>query len=430
MIIRRKYLQFILSRAVGTGVDTLVLWILSHFIFGGSYWTTYILSPIISFEAAVMSNFLCSYFWIWRERIAHKTRHTFWGRFAAFNLSSLAGFGIKMLFLLLFERLFGWNVVVCNLVALCISGVLNYLLAETVVFRKPTIRPAHELLSLEEVSALSPIFRGRYGRLFAQKLLWLCGVGRLNCLYDHVYPYKGVEGARKALEYIGCDYEVGNVNRLNTLPEGAFITISNHPYGGIDGVILLDMIGHKRPTFKIMVNKILGRVESMSDNFVTVTPTEAEKKQADATTLAGIRACLKHLHEGHPMGFFPAGAVSDLHLPTLSIRDREWQESLIRLIQRSGVPVVPIHFEGRNSLLYYSLGLIDWRIRTMRLPREVLNKGRGVHRVTIGKTISPEEIATFGDADSLRTMLRKAVYDMPQAEKYVPMSRLVRDSIL
>ncbi len=418
------------SRAVGTGVDTLVLWLLSRFIFDGGYWTTYVISPIISFEFAVMSNFLCSYYWIWRERIEHRNRHTFWGRFAAFNISSLAGFGIKMLFLLLFERIFGWNVVVCNLGALCISGVINYLLSETLVFRQSTPRPTHELLSLEEICSISPIFRGRCGRLFARLAMWLCGVGRLNRLYDHIYPYGGVDGARKALEYLGCDYQVGNANRLCTLPQGAFITISNHPYGAIDGVILLDMIGHHRPTMRIMVNKILGRVESMSDNFVTVTPTEQEKKRADATTLAGIRACLKHLHEGHPMGFFPAGAVSDLHLPSGKVLDREWQESLIRLIQKAGVPVVPIHFEGRNSLFYYSLGLVDWRVRLLRLPREVLNKGRGTHRVTIGKTITSEEIASAANIEELRAMLRQAVYKMPQAEEYTPMSRLSKDGVL
>lgn len=427
---RTKYLKFIASRAIGTGVDTLVLWLLSHTIFGEGYWTTFILSPIISFEVAVMSNFLCSYFWIWRERIVRRSRRTFWRRFVAFNLSSLAGFGVKMLFLLLFERIFGWGVVACNLAALTFSGLLNYLLSDALVFRKPSQRPVHELLSLEEVRTLSPIFHGRCGRLFAQSLLWLCGVGRLNRLYDHIYPYKGVEGARKALEYIGCDYLVGNAHRLDTLPQGAFITISNHPYGGIDGVVLLDMIGHRRPAMRIMVNKILGRVESMGENFVTVTPVETEKKRADATTLAGIRACLKHLHEGHPMGFFPSGAVSDLHLPTLTIRDREWQESLIRLIQKARVPVVPIHFEGRNSLFYYSLGHINWRVRLLRLPREVLNKGRGIHRVNIGATISPEEIASYGDIGELCARLRSAVYDMPSATEYTPKSELTRDGIL
>lgn len=421
-----KYLKFMVSRALGTGVDTLVLWLFSHFVFSESYLTTYIISPVISFEAAVMSNFLCSYYWIWSSRISTKSPRSFWRHFAAFNLSSLAGFLVKMLFLLLFERLFGWGVVVCNLVALCISGVLNFFLSDSLVFRPNTPRPEHELLSIEELANLSPLFRGKVGRLFARFAMWLCGVGRLNRLYDHIYPYDSITGARKALEYLGCDYLVGNAERLQELPEGAFLTISNHPYGGIDGVILLDMVGSRRPDLKIMVNKILGRVESMRESFVQVTPTETHKKSADATTLSGIRTCLKHLRDGRPLGLFPSGAVSDLHLKGLNIRDREWQESLIRLISRANVPIVPIHFEGRNSLFYYTLGLIDWRIRLLRLPREVLNKGRGTHRVNIGTAITVEEQqSSGGDIEALREMLRRAVYDMPQAATYEPISSII-----
>ncbi|MBR3931805.1 MAG: GtrA family protein, partial [Tidjanibacter sp.] len=139
------------SRGIGTIVDTLVLWICSHFIFGGGYWATYVISPLISFEFAVMSNFLCSYFWIWSNRVSEKSRSSFWRHFVAFNISSVAGFVVKMIFLLLFEGLFGWHVVVCNLAALAISGVLNYFLSESVVFRKVAPRPEHELLSIEEL---------------------------------------------------------------------------------------------------------------------------------------------------------------------------------------------------------------------------------------------------------------------------------------
>lgn len=419
-----KYLKFMLSRALGTGVDTLVLWLLAHFVFGGGYWATYIISPIISFEVAVMSNFLCSYYWIWRNRVTTRNSRSFWRHFLGFNISSLAGFVVKMLFLLLFERLFGWGVVVCNLVALCISGVLNFFLSESVVFRQRKPRPEHELLSVEELATISPLFRGRCGRLFARFAMWLCGVGKVNRLYDTIYPHKGVEGARAALDYLGCDYLVGNPERLSTLPEGAFITISNHPYGAVDGVILLDMIGSHRPDLRIMVNKILGRVENMRDNFFTVTPTETEKKSADATTLGSLRATLAHLKEGHPLGLFPSGAVSDLHLWRGDISDREWQESVIRLIEKARVPVVPIHFEGRNSLFYYLLGVIDWRVRLLRLPREVLNKGRGKHRVTIGKTITPEELRTAGGGEQTRALLRSAVYDMPSSQCYTPASKL------
>lgn len=133
--ILRTYAEFVLSRLLGTGVDTFVLWVCSYYLFD-SYIGDYILSPFISFEFAVMSNYLCSYFWIWRTRIERKSWSNFWSRFFIFNLSSVAGFVVKMLFLLIFQKIFGWNVVFCNWAALFISGVLNYFLADSMVFRK------------------------------------------------------------------------------------------------------------------------------------------------------------------------------------------------------------------------------------------------------------------------------------------------------
>ncbi|MDE6163851.1 MAG: hypothetical protein K2F98_10235, partial [Bacteroides sp.] len=59
----------------------------------------------------------------------------FWIRFLVFNLSSIVAFLVKMLFLLIFEKMFGWGVIWCNFAALLISGLLNYFLADTVVFR-------------------------------------------------------------------------------------------------------------------------------------------------------------------------------------------------------------------------------------------------------------------------------------------------------
>ena len=96
MLKLRIYLQFVVSRLLGTGVDTLILWICSTFIFS-SYWEVYVLSPIISFEFAVLSNFLCSYFWIWKSRIGRRSTSDFCIRFLMFNLSSGAGFLMKML---------------------------------------------------------------------------------------------------------------------------------------------------------------------------------------------------------------------------------------------------------------------------------------------------------------------------------------------
>jgi len=131
----RTYIEFVLTRVFGTLVDTFILWICSDFIFK-SYVGVYILSPIISFEFAVMSNFLWSYLWIWKNRIEGRCRADFWKRFIVFNLASVTGFLIKMFFLLIFEQIFGWDVVYCNLAALLISGLFNYFAADMLVFKQ------------------------------------------------------------------------------------------------------------------------------------------------------------------------------------------------------------------------------------------------------------------------------------------------------
>ena len=147
-----KYIKFLASRLIGTLVDTLVLWILSAYVFS-SYFGNYMVAPTISFEVAVFSNFLFSYYWVWSKQISIKSTKTFVSCFAIFNISCVLGFFVKMFFLLLFERLFGWDVIYCNLWALLISGIVNYALAEHVVFRKrPLIyEPVNDIKSSEDI---------------------------------------------------------------------------------------------------------------------------------------------------------------------------------------------------------------------------------------------------------------------------------------
>lgn len=133
-----RYFKFIASRLIGTIVDTLVIWLLTNFIFS-SYLGVYIIAPTISFEFAVLSNFLFSYFWIWSNRVAVKNYRSFFNHFLSFNISSFFGFVVKMGFLLLFSKMLNWSVVYCNFLALLISGVVNFGLSELVVFKKSPV---------------------------------------------------------------------------------------------------------------------------------------------------------------------------------------------------------------------------------------------------------------------------------------------------
>ncbi|MBO7268083.1 MAG: GtrA family protein [Bacteroidaceae bacterium] len=126
--------RFVLTNSVGTFVDLLILWLLSHFVFA-SYTGQYLVSPLISFECAVLTNFFCSWHFVWSDRVKQRAGIRFGHKYLLYNLSATGAFLIKMIFLLLFERLFKWNVVLCNLVALCLSGTINFAMGEWVIFK-------------------------------------------------------------------------------------------------------------------------------------------------------------------------------------------------------------------------------------------------------------------------------------------------------
>ena len=128
-----RFLKYSGTSLAGTLVDTLVLWILSDLVFTKGYWGEYLVSPAISFQCAVITNFLISYFYVWKDR--KKTRNPFL-TFLYYDLSCTAVFLLRLGFLLLVERIFGWDVVICNLVAMCVTGIINFVMNNQVIFRK------------------------------------------------------------------------------------------------------------------------------------------------------------------------------------------------------------------------------------------------------------------------------------------------------
>lgn len=276
----------------------------------------------------------------------------------------------------------------------------------------------------KDLEAVSFLFRGKAGHWFADHLMHLFSFDRVNKLYDNSSRFTGAEFAGSILRDLDVKYEIGNAERLKQLPDGAFITVSNHPYGGLDGVIMIDFMAGLRPDYRFMVNRILSMVKAMDENFISVTPTGNRKKEVTAATINGIRETIRHLNEGHPVGFFPSGAVSDLSLREMRIRDRDWQPGIIHLIRSAKVPVLPVRFFDGNSPFFYSLGLINWRIRIMRQPSELFNKAGKRHRLGIGNIITVDEQEKFADSRSLGEHLRKAVYDMP-----LPVSFILKESL-
>jgi putative hemolysin len=281
-----------------------------------------------------------------------------------------------------------------------------------------------KIIDVKDFEALSSFFKGKWGHRCAELIMRICALDKVNQVYDNSCNYKGAGFAEGLLNDMGVHYVIGNAERLKLLPDGAFITVSNHPFGGLDGIMLIDLMAKLRPDYKLMVNKLLSLVKTMKENFIPVTPTGNKKNGITITSINGIRETLKHIRDGHPVGFFPSGAVSDFSLQDLHVRDRKWQKSILHLIHSVKVPIVPIRFFDKNSLFFYLLGLVNWRIRALRLPHELFNKKEKEIHIGIGNTISVEEQQRYIDVEPLGVFLRKAVYEMPKPAVFVPRTNL------
>lgn len=133
-----RYVKFIGTSVIGTIIETLVLWILSDHVFSKGYWGEYIISPVISFQCAVTVNFIISYFYVWKDRTQSRSDASlkrFFKLYTAYNISGSAVFLLRLAVLLLIERFTGWDVVLCNLLAMCMSGIINFTISNLLIFR-------------------------------------------------------------------------------------------------------------------------------------------------------------------------------------------------------------------------------------------------------------------------------------------------------
>ncbi len=269
---------------------------------------------------------------------------------------------------------------------------------------KYDVRP--EVMTVEDVQKLIPQTANRPG--LARMLIRWIRMDEMNRVHSLSCSTPGPECARRLIDdALDITLKIDNEEVLNHLPEGAFITVSNHPFGALDGVALIDIVGSRRPEFKVMVNMILNYVSGLRPNFIAVDPLAQNDPSKRAVSVRGIAGCLRQLKEGKPMGFFPAGAMSKTNWKGTLI-DRPWQDSVLRIIHRAKVPVIPIYFHGTNSWLFNLMGHICWPLRSLMLPREIMRRSGKTMHITIGNPISVEEQAAHAATpESLGAFLRE-----------------------
>lgn len=253
------------------------------------------------------------------------------------------------------------------------------------------------------------------GHWLLTSIKYFFGIERINQIYNENSSQSGLEFVDSIINRLNIKYSIPEGLKKSIPSSGPFIIISNHPFGIIDGMLLLKLVCGIRPDFKLQGNFLLLQIEPIKEYILPVNPFENFKSAH--SSFKGIKGAYQHLAEGNSLGIFPAGEVSSYQHKDFKITDRQWQNSSIRFIQKSGVPVIPVYFHGYNSSLFYLLGQIHPLLRTAKLPSEILNKGNRNIKIEIGKTIQPRTINTFTTLTSLTHYLRAKTYSLNQPLK-------------
>lgn len=232
-------------------------------------------------------------------------------------------------------------------------------------------------------------------------------LSRINREYDKRKHLQGTEFISSILEEFEIDFEIPEKDLKRIPKEGPFITISNHPLGGIDGMILMKLVLEKRPDYKVIANFLLHRLEPLKPFILPVNPFENHKEAS--SSLSGMKKAIAHLKEGNALGIFPAGEVSTYRDKRVIV-DKPWEPSAMKLIQKSKVPVVPIYFHAKNSLFFYRLASISDVLRTAKLPSEMLTQKRRKIKVRIGHPISVEDQQEHSNLEAYTGFLRRKTY--------------------
>ena len=264
-----------------------------------------------------------------------------------------------------------------------------------------------KLVKPQDLLKASPIMQYLGGEYFARLLMHLLRFNQINELYDNISDKSGIESIDGIIKYLNVTLDFDE-NDLKKLPaNGSFITVSNHPYGGIDGILLIKLLSMARSDHKVIANFLLKKVEPISEFFLAVNPFE--NNPGAASSIGGLKTALDHLNNGGVLSFFPAGEVSTSYT-SKAITDREWLISALRFIKRARVPIVPIYFHGSNSRLFHLLGRIHPAFRTAKLPSELLNKKDKTIKIRIGNPISVKDQDKFSDIHQLGRYLRSKTY--------------------
>jgi putative hemolysin len=230
-------------------------------------------------------------------------------------------------------------------------------------------------------------------------------------IYDNRDNY-GVDFVDGSLAGFGSKFEA--VGLENVPASGRFLFASNHPLGGLDGLIFMSVVRKRFPKLKFIVNDLLLNVKNLEPVFI---PVNKLGKQS----VSYVAAIDKAYSSDEQILYFPAGLCS--RKIKGQITDLTWHKNFITKAVKYQRDVIPVYFEGRNSNFFYTLSNfrkklgIKANIEMFYLVDEMFKQHKKFIRLYFGKPIPYSTFDHSKTPAEWANYVRAEAYSLPSQFK-------------
>lgn len=280
----------------------------------------------------------------------------------------------------------------------------------------------------KKLFSLNPPFRGPVRRkmfsVVSGAVEKVMAIDKVNQIYYEAATSEAdnTHFTGKILNSMHVQYDVRDQDIERIPPQGPVIVVANHPFGGLEGIILGSLLKSVRPDVKLMANFLLERIPDLRDFFIFVDPFGGS--DSAKANMKPLKDTMTWLKDGGMLGVFPAGEVSSVDVRKGGIVDPPWSTTIARIIKKTGVPVLPVYFAGSNSILFQLMGLVHPRLRTAMLPHEFVNKVNKTIHVRVGNLIPHKQLESL-DEQALMEYIRLRTYNLQNRKKSAKKKRTI-----
>lgn len=249
----------------------------------------------------------------------------------------------------------------------------------------------------------------RFLKRYLKRIIHQDEINHVLRSFSHQTP---VEFIRSTLSYMEISYRAVGLEQLSD--QGRYLFVSNHPFGGMDGMMLCDELDKRFGSGRIIVNDILMNLKPLAPLFIPVN--KHGRQNSDY-----LRFFREALASDDQIATFPAGLCS--RRIDGKVCDTKWKSSFVKNAIESQRDIVPVFFEGRLSNFFYNLSSLRKRlgikanIEMIYLPDEMFSQHGRHFDIHFGAPVPWQELAAAGSAAQSAQRIREMVYAMaPEKE--------------